>query len=167
MGERSRGQKLNTIFVFQTFRAPPGYPSKNPGIYHQKVWFHWVTRDKPNFLAPTPWRADPHPTGRYPEPKVWVCATFASLTKFLYPFLPQVNLFLPRILPRIYLFLPLFFYLNWPSALSGISNHGFAEPWCCGGETHTWQHKDIPCKPFSCHYKARIKIIHVMSFGPL
>ena len=33
----SRGQQLNTNFFSQTFRAPPGYPSKIPGYPAQKV----------------------------------------------------------------------------------------------------------------------------------
>ena len=36
-----RNQKLNTHFFSQTFRAPPGYPSKLPGYPAQKVWFPW------------------------------------------------------------------------------------------------------------------------------
>ena len=35
----SRGQKLNTNIFSQTFRAPPGYPSKIPGYPAKKVWF--------------------------------------------------------------------------------------------------------------------------------
>ena len=59
-----RAQKLNTTFVSQTFRAP-----KNPGISRQKVWFSWVSRDIPNFLAPTPSRGRSTPHRKISEPK--------------------------------------------------------------------------------------------------
>ena len=50
-----RVRKLHTnLFCSQTFRAPPGYPGKNPRISRQKVWFPRVLKDIPNFLAPTP-----------------------------------------------------------------------------------------------------------------
>ena len=38
----------------------------------------WVSKDIPNFLAPTPSREDPHPTRRYPDQKVWVWVPFPS-----------------------------------------------------------------------------------------
>ena len=48
-------------FFGQAFRVPPGYPSKNPGISRKKVWFPWVSKDIPNFLARTPSRGRPPP----------------------------------------------------------------------------------------------------------
>ena len=41
-------------FFSQTFRASAGYPGKIPGYPAKKVWFSLVSRDIPNFLAPTP-----------------------------------------------------------------------------------------------------------------
>ena len=64
-----RERKLNTTFFSQTFRAPPGYSGKNPGISCQKVWFPWVSKDIPNFLAPTRSRGRLPPDRRYPDPK--------------------------------------------------------------------------------------------------
>ena len=55
-----RGQKLNTIF-FSTFSGTAGYPSKIPGISRQKNLIPLVSRDIPNFLAPTPSRGRPLP----------------------------------------------------------------------------------------------------------
>ena len=49
-----QGQKLNVNFFSQTFRATPGYPGKIPGYPARKVCFPSVSRDIPNFLAPTP-----------------------------------------------------------------------------------------------------------------
>ena len=48
-----RGQTLNTYVFLETFRALPGYPSQNLGIFRQNVWFSWVSRDIPSFLGPT------------------------------------------------------------------------------------------------------------------
>ena len=42
-----------TIFS-QTFRAPPGYPSKIPGYPTKKAWFPWVSKDIPNLFGPHP-----------------------------------------------------------------------------------------------------------------
>ena len=61
----------------QTFRALPGYSNQNPRISRQEVWFSCVSRDMPNFLALPIHLEDPNPTGRYPDPKVWVCAPFS------------------------------------------------------------------------------------------
>ena len=49
-----REPKLNPNFFSQTFRALPGYPGKIPGYPAKKVWFPWISRGIPNFLAPTP-----------------------------------------------------------------------------------------------------------------
>ena len=51
----------NCRFSSQTFRAPPGYPGGNPRISRPKVWFPWVSKGIPNFLAPTPSRGRPPP----------------------------------------------------------------------------------------------------------
>ena len=58
----ARERTLNTNLFSQTIWAPLGYPGKNPGTSRQKVWFRWVSRDIPNFLAPIPSR------GRTPTP---------------------------------------------------------------------------------------------------
>ena len=73
-------QKLSTnFFLLKLFGRPRGgYPDKNRGISRPKGWF------------PSGFRAtyrtfdveDPHATGRYPDPRVWICALF---------FLPEIR----------------------------------------------------------------------------
>ena len=67
--------------LFFSFGHSPEYPTKNPGISFQKVWFPWVSKDIPNFLAPTPSRGrpPPHPARIFGQKKVWVWVPFASL----------------------------------------------------------------------------------------
>ena len=71
---------------FSTFRAPPGYPGKNPGISRQKFGLpesRWTYRT----FWPPPHVEDPHPTLGHPDPKVWVCAPFSCPNSiFLHPF---------------------------------------------------------------------------------
>ena len=50
----SRGQKLNTNFFFSNFSGTAGISQRNPGISRQKSLISLVSRDIPNFLAPTP-----------------------------------------------------------------------------------------------------------------
>ena len=74
-------------FASQTLRALPGYPGKNPGTSRPKVWFLWVSTDMPNVFWPPPVNVeDPHPTGRYPDPIVWICALLCCLN-LVSPFL--------------------------------------------------------------------------------
>ena len=48
-------------FFSPIFRAPPGYPGKIPGYPAKKSLISLVSRDIPNFLAPTPSRGRPLP----------------------------------------------------------------------------------------------------------
>ena len=59
-------------FFLKTFRVPPGYPGK---ISRQKLWLPWDSRDMPKSFGPHPF-ADPHATGRYPDPKVLDLSSF-------------------------------------------------------------------------------------------
>ena len=84
-GSHWRPQIQHNCFSSQTFRAPLAYPSTNPRTSRQKIWFPWVSSDIPNFLAPTPTRGNPHPTGRYPYPKLEFVLLFLvrqTLVKF-------------------------------------------------------------------------------------
>ena len=67
-------------FVFSNFSGAAGISQQNPRTSRQKVWFPWVSKDIPNvFFWPPPLHVeDPHPTGRYPDPKVWICALVSS-----------------------------------------------------------------------------------------
>ena len=57
-----RGQKLNPNIFFSNFSgAFGGISRQNPGISRQKSLIPWVSRDIPNFLAPTPSRGRPPP----------------------------------------------------------------------------------------------------------
>ena len=49
-----RGQKLNTNLFFSNFSGTTGVSQRNPGISRQKSLTSLVSRDIPNFLAPTP-----------------------------------------------------------------------------------------------------------------
>ena len=56
-------------FLSQTFRARPGYPTKNPGISCQKVWFSGFRRTYRTFWAPTPSSGRPPPHPKMSGPK--------------------------------------------------------------------------------------------------
>ena len=58
---RSRGQKLNANIFFSNFLGASGISRQNPGISRQKSLIPWVSRDIPNFLAPTLSRGRPPP----------------------------------------------------------------------------------------------------------
>ena len=49
-----RGQKLHPNLFFSNFSGASGISRQNPGISRQKSLIPWVSRDIPNFLAPTP-----------------------------------------------------------------------------------------------------------------
>ena len=55
------GQKLNPNIFFSNFSGASGISRQNPGISRQKGLIPWVSRDIPNFLAPTPSRGRPPP----------------------------------------------------------------------------------------------------------
>ena len=65
------------IFFFQTFRAPPGYPSKILGYSAKKVWIRWFRGTYRTFWPPPLHVEDPYRTGKYQDSKVWVCALFS------------------------------------------------------------------------------------------
>ena len=67
-------------FFSQTFRAPPGYPGKIPGYPAKKVWFPWFRGTYRTFWPPPLHVEDPHPTRKYPHPKVQVWVPFLRLT---------------------------------------------------------------------------------------
>ena len=71
-----RGQNLNANFFSQTFRAVPGYPGEITGYPAQKVWFPCVSRDIPNFLAPTRSRGRPPPHQKISGPKTLCLCSF-------------------------------------------------------------------------------------------
>ena len=71
-----RGQELNTNFFFLTLFGHPRDPSKIPGYPAKKVWFPGVSQ---TFWPPPLHVKDPHPSRRYPDPKVWVYALFSCL----------------------------------------------------------------------------------------
>ena len=74
-----RERRLNANFFSQTFRAPPGCPGKIPGYPAKRVWFPWFRGTYRTFRPPPLHVEDPHPTGGYPDPKVWVWAPFSCL----------------------------------------------------------------------------------------
>ena len=76
-----RGQKLNTnVFSLKLFGHPRDILAEILGYPAKKVWFPWVSKNMPNFWAPTPRHTeDAHPTRRYPDQKVWVWVPFSSL----------------------------------------------------------------------------------------
>ena len=57
----TRGQKLNPNIFFSNFSGASGISRQNPGISRQKSLIPWVSRDIPNFLAPTLSRGRPPP----------------------------------------------------------------------------------------------------------
>ena len=56
-----RGRELNPNIFFSNFSGASGISRQNPGISRQKSLIPWVSRDIPNFLAPTPSRGRPPP----------------------------------------------------------------------------------------------------------
>ena len=75
------GVKIEHKPFFLNFSGAPGYPGKIPGYPAKKVWFPWVSRDIPNFRPPPLHLENPHPTGGYPDPKIWVWDPFSSLIR--------------------------------------------------------------------------------------
>ena len=77
-----RGQKLNTDIFFSNFSGTAGISQQNPRISRQKSLISLVSRDIPNFLAPTPSLGRPYPNRKYPDSKVWVWVPFSFLMCF-------------------------------------------------------------------------------------
>ena len=75
----SRGPKLNTNIFFSNFSGTTGISEQNPGISRQKCLISLVSRDIPNFLAPTPSCGRPPPHRKISGLKVWVWAPLSSL----------------------------------------------------------------------------------------
>ena len=68
------------ILFLKLFGHPRGFPGKNSGGgCCKKCWFPWVSKDIPNFLAPTPTHGRPHPTRRHPDLEIWVRIPFSCL----------------------------------------------------------------------------------------
>ena len=88
-------------FFSQTFRAFPGYPGKIPGYPAKKSLIPWVSRDIPNFLAPTLSRGRPPPHRKISGLKSLGLGSFFVPEKsgfsFWFQFLPKegVGVFLP------------------------------------------------------------------------
>ena len=57
---------MNTNFIFSNFS---GAPAISQFKSQQKVWFPWISRDTPNFLAPIPSRGRPPPHSKTSRPK--------------------------------------------------------------------------------------------------
>ena len=56
-----RGRELNPNIFFSNFSGASGISRQNPGISRQKSLIPWISRDIPNFLAPTRSRGRPPP----------------------------------------------------------------------------------------------------------
>ena len=58
-----QGPKIEHELFFSNFSGAPGISRQNPGISRQEVWFPWVSKDIPHFLATHPSRGRPltHP----------------------------------------------------------------------------------------------------------
>ena len=74
---KPQGPKIEReLFFSQTFRAPPGCPGKIPGCPAKKFGFPGLRGTYRTFRPPPLHMEDPHPTGRYPDQKVWVWVFF-------------------------------------------------------------------------------------------
>ena len=83
----SRGRELNrNFFFFSNFSGTPGVTPQNPGISRQKSLISLVSRDIPNFLAPTPsrWKT---PT---PPENIWTPKFGCLCSFFLCAFLLSI-----------------------------------------------------------------------------
>ena len=77
----NRGQKLNPNIFFSNFSGASGISRQNPGISRQKSLIPWVSRDIPNFLAPTPSRGRPPPHQKISGLKSLGLSSFSCLKK--------------------------------------------------------------------------------------
>ena len=64
-----RERKLNTTFFFSNFSGTSGIFRQNPGISRQQSLVSLVSRDRPNFSAPTPSHGRPPPHPKISGPK--------------------------------------------------------------------------------------------------
>ena len=64
-----RGQKSNTNFFFSNLSGTPGYPGKIPDIPPKKFGFPGFHSGHTELFGPL-YVEEPHPNGRYPDPKV-------------------------------------------------------------------------------------------------
>ena len=64
-----RGRKLNANYFFSNFSGTAGISQQNPGISRQNSLISPVSRDIPNFLAPTHSRGGPPPHPKVSGPK--------------------------------------------------------------------------------------------------
>ena len=89
---QNRGQKLNTNFFFSNFSGTVGISRQNHGISHPKSLISLVSRDIPNFSAPTRARGRPPPHRKISRPKS------LGLGSFFFPdrSVPRINLGRPR-----------------------------------------------------------------------
>ena len=78
--KEARGPELKVICWHKLFGRLWDVPAKIPGYPAKKICFPWTSRDTPKFLALLLQVQNPHPTRRYLDPKVWVCAPFSSLS---------------------------------------------------------------------------------------
>ena len=77
----NRGRKFNTNFFFcflKLFGRFQDIPAKILGYPTQKFGFPGFLGTYRTFCSLPPHVEDPHPTGRYPDPRVWVCAPFLA-----------------------------------------------------------------------------------------
>ena len=79
----ARGQKLNANFFFSNFSGTAGISQQIPGISRQKICFPCFRGTYRTFWPPPLHVEDPHPTGKYPDQKVWVWVPFSLLSKEL------------------------------------------------------------------------------------
>ena len=86
----TRERKLNTNFFFSNFSGTSGISRQNPGISRPKSLISLVSRDIPNFSAPTPSRGRPPPHPKISGPKSLGLGSF---------FLPDL-LLSPKSLPN-------------------------------------------------------------------
>ena len=73
------GPKIEQELFFSNFSGTAGMSQQNCVISRPKRLISLVSRDIPNFLAPTPSGGRPLPHRKYPDSGVWVCALFLCL----------------------------------------------------------------------------------------
>ena len=70
----------HTFLFLKLFGHRLDIPAKSRDIPPKKVWFSWFRGTYRTFWPPPLRVEDPyHPTGKYPDSKVWVCALFSCL----------------------------------------------------------------------------------------
>ena len=108
--ENFRERKFNTNCFFSNFSGTAGISRQNPGISRQKSLISLVSRDIPNFLAPTRSRGRPLPKRKISGLKVWVWVPFSCLKlprkfslcgTYQQPQVPRKSPKLPRKFPKL------------------------------------------------------------------